>query len=35
MQTDASKAAMASAFEATPERLGQAAVAAARPKRRR
>jgi antitoxin Phd len=35
MQTHASKAAMASAFEATPERLGQAAVAAARPKRRR
>ena len=35
MQTDASKAAMASAFEATPQRLGRAAVAAARPKRRR
>jgi antitoxin Phd len=35
MQTRASKAAMASAFEATPQRLGRAAVAAARPKRRR
>jgi prevent-host-death family protein len=35
MQTPESKAAMASAFDATPEELGRAAVKAARPKRRR
>jgi len=35
MQTPHSKEAMASAFDATPEQLGRAAVKAARPKRRR
>lgn len=35
MQTPASKDAMAAAFGATPQQLGQAAVAAARPKRQR
>ncbi len=35
MQTQRSKEAMASAFRATPERLGRAAVKAARPKRQR
>jgi antitoxin Phd len=35
MQTPKSKAAMASAFDATPDELGRAAVKAARPKRRR
>jgi antitoxin Phd len=35
MQTPKSKAAMASAFDATPAELGRAAVKAARPKRRR
>jgi antitoxin Phd len=35
MQTSQSKRAMASAFDATPEELGRAAVKAARPKRRR
>ena len=35
MQTPTSKAAMASAFDATPDELGRAAVKAARPKRRR
>jgi antitoxin Phd len=35
MQTPKSKAAMASAFDATPGELGRAAVKAARPKRRR
>jgi prevent-host-death family protein len=35
MQTPASKAAMASAFDATPDRLGRAAVKAAGGKRRR
>ena len=35
MQTPKSKAAMAAAFDATPEQLGRAAVKAARPKRRR
>jgi antitoxin Phd len=35
MQTPKSKAAMASAFDATPDQLGRAAVKAARPKRRR
>jgi prevent-host-death family protein len=34
MQTPKSKAAMATAFDATPEQLGGAAVKAARPKRR-
>jgi antitoxin Phd len=35
MQTPKSKAAMVSAFDATPEELGREAVKAARPKRRR
>jgi antitoxin Phd len=35
MQTPQSKGAIASAFDATPEQLGRAAVKAARPKRRR
>ena len=35
MQTPTAKAAMASAFDATPEQLGRAAVKQARPKRRR
>src|ERR1700751_4405243 len=35
MQTPGSKAAMAAAFGATPQQLGRAAVAAARPKRGR
>lgn len=35
MQTPKAKAAMAAAFDATPEELGRAAVKAARPKRRR
>ncbi|KZS64375.1 prevent-host-death family protein [Mycobacterium kansasii] len=35
MQTPKSKAAMASAFDASPEQLGQVAVKAARAKRRR
>jgi prevent-host-death family protein len=35
MQTPEAKSAMASAFDATPEELGRAAVKAARPKRRR
>jgi antitoxin Phd len=34
MQTPKAKAAMASAFDATPEELGRAAVKAARPKSR-
>jgi antitoxin Phd len=35
MQEPQARAAMASAFDATPEQLGRAAVKAARPKRRR
>ncbi|MBV8966095.1 MAG: type II toxin-antitoxin system prevent-host-death family antitoxin [Mycobacteriaceae bacterium] len=35
MQTPEAKAAMSAAFDATPERLGRAAINAARPKRRR
>lgn len=35
MQTSEAKAVMASAFDATPDELGRAAVKAARPKRRR
>ena len=35
MQTPGAKAALAAAFDASPEELGRAAVKAARPKRRR